>query len=450
MTKLNLILSTAIFTLLMSIDLIAYTSQLDPSTSLDSYTSMGEFNTDGNYDGWDFAEIGNPSVSGGSFNGTHIGGYPHMARGQSFEFKVGTIIETRMKYDSGSGHGYMRFLPRISGSENIYPGISGDVLSTQTDGNFHVYRFTLDAGDTIYFGQLSSARFNPDDGGSSGDNWHIDYIRLSNSSTNTPPPIVPTNPVPPYVDTQMTRALIHCDSIVTNLWPDGSADCFVTPDDNSSIRPAVFPILNSSNIFNGVTIGIDNSTIPTFKTNSPYSGDYLSFDGNDSIIVTNGWTGGDSMFMDLAFRLQGLPEQTPDNWMGLLTTYPVKAYVRNNGDDTFGKVTMLVYDGDVAVHYITPNKLLTSNVWYHLSFSVSNNNVKATVGSDSTGYATATKTIPSFLEPAVTDVIIGNSYWVPSRSLKGDMDEIRWGIIVPEPTTLFAGILLGLAFLRRM
>ena len=287
------------------------------------------------------------------------------------------------------------------------------------------------------------AEFDPPGSPANGN----DFILVLGGDVIPPEPFVP---VDPYTDTVFTRALLHCDSFITNQWPNDSAtNCYVTPDDNSSGRPAAYPILNSSNIFNGVTIGIDNSTIPTFKTNSPYSGDYLSFDGNDSIIVTNGWTGGDSMFMDFAFRLQGLPEQTPDNWMALLTTFPVKAYIRNNGDDTYGKLTMLVYDGDVVVHYLTPNKLLSSNVWYHLSFSISNNNVEATVGSDSTGYSTATDTIPGLFEADGTDVIIGNSWWVPTRSLKGDLDEIRWGTIVPEPSILFAGILLGLAFLRR-
>jgi len=444
MKKLTLMLSTAIFTLLLSVNLMAYSVQVDPGTPLGSYTSIGEFNTPGNYDGWDFAEWGNRSVSGGSLNGTHIGGYPHMARVASFTFEVGTIIEVRMKFDSGSGHGYWRFLPRIDGSENIYPGISAESAPKQTDGNFHIYRMTLDAGDTIFFGNLTSVRFNPDDGGSEGNNWSIDYIRLSDSEP-TPPP----GPVPPYTDTQSTRALIHCDSVVTNQWPDdGATNCFVTPDDNSSIRPAVFPILNSSNIFIGTPIAIDNSTIPTFKTNSPYTGEYLSFDGNDSIMVTNSWTGGDSMFMDFAFRLQGLPPLSGDNYMGLLTTYPVKAYIRNV-DDVYGKVLMIIYDDAVSPHFFYSDKTLSSNVWYHLSFSISNNNVRLTVGSDSTGYDTQTTTIPSLLQPAITDVIIGNSYFGPTRSLKGDLDEIRWGIIVPEPTTLFAGILLGLAFLRR-
>ena len=443
MKKLKFILlTTALF---LSVNAMSYTAQLDPSIPLESYTSIGEFNTDGNYDTWEFAEWGNRSVSEGHLNGTHIGGYPHMARVTSFTFENGSVIEVRMKFDTGTGHGYMRFLPRINGSENIYPGFSAETLTKQTDGNFHIYRFTLDAGDTNYFGNLTSVRFNPDDGGSEGDNFSIDYIRLSDSA-----PSVSTNIIPPYTDTQLTRALIHCDSVVTTLWSDGTADCLITPDDNSSIRPAVYPILNSTNVFYATPIVVDATTVPTFKTNSPYSGKYLSFDGNDSIIVTNSWTGGDSMFMDFAFRLQGLPNQSPDNWMALLTTYPVKAYIRNNGDDVYGKVTVIVYDADVAAHYVTVNKLLNSNVWYHLSLSISNNNVKVTVGSENSGYATQTTSIPSFLEPAITDVIIGNSYFVPSRSLKGDLDEIRWGIIVPEPTFLCLSIFSLLMFYRKI
>jgi len=446
MKKLILMLTTAILTLFLSINVIAYTSQLDPSTPLDTYTSMGEFNTDGDYDGWDFAEWGNRSVSGGSLNGTHIGGYPHMARGQSFEFKVGTIIETRMKYDSGSGHGYMRFLPRISGSENIYPGFFGDSLPIQTDGNFHIYRFTLDAGDTIYFGQLSSARFNPDDGGSSGDNWHIDYIRLSNSSTNQPP-IDPPQPTPPYTDNVYNRGLLHCNNAVTNLWPDGdgATNCYITPDDNSSGRQAVSPIMNASNNWG---IAKDDSTMPTFETNSPYGGNFLAFDGNDSIIVNNAWPGGDNMDLDLNFRFNGLPPLAGDNYAGLLWTYPVKAYLRNV-DDTQGKIMMLVYDAAGNPNFFYSSKLLNQDVWYRLSFSASNNNLKVVVGNDSEGYETDTRSETGLLAPAVTDVIIGSDYFASTRFFQGDLDEIKWGIIIPEPTTLFAGILLGVAFLRR-
>ncbi len=264
-------------------------------------------------------------------------------------------------------------------------------------------------------------------------------------------PIPPEpEPVPPYTDTMFTRALIHCDSVVTNQWPDdGATNCFVTPDDNSSSRPAVFPILNSSNVYYETPIGIDNSTMPTFKTNSPYSGDYLSFDGNDAIIVTNSWTGGDSMFMDFAFRLQGLPPLSGDNYMGLLTTYPVKVYATNI-DDVNGKVLIIIYDDAVNPHFFYSTKSLSSNVWYHFSFSISNNNVQVVIGNETDGFTTDTTTIPSLLQPAITDVIVGNSYFVPSRSLKGDMDEVRWGLSVPEPTTVLFTILICLGMFRRI
>ncbi len=45
-------------------------------------------------------------------------------------------------------------------------------------------------------------------------------------------------------------------------------------------------------------------------------------------------------------------------------------------------------------------------------------------------------------------VVIGNSFWVPSRTFQGDMDEIRWGNVVSEPTVLLLMTLSGSAFLR--
>ena len=447
MKKIYLILITAVFTLLLSINSMAYTVQLDPGIPLDTYTSMGEFNTDGNYDGWDFAEWGNRSVSGGSLNGTHIGGYPHMARVASFNFEVGTIVETRMKFDTGSAHGSMRFLPRINGSENIYPGLFAGSMPIQTDGNFHVYRFTLDAGDTIYFGNLTSVRFNPDDGGSAGDNFYIDYIRLADSSSTNTPPIVPPEPEPPYVDNIYNRGLLHCNTSITNLWPDGTNYWLVTPDDNSSGRQAVGPILNLSNNWD---IGMDNSTIPTFMTNSPYGGDYLHFDGSSTIRATNAWPGGDNLDLDLNFRFTGLPPVSGDNYAGIFWTYPVKAYLRNSGDDTHGQLLMLVYDAAGNPKFFYSTKTINPNVWYRLSFSASNNNLIVVVGNDSEGYITDTRSETGLLAPGdFNNVIIGSDYFVPTRLFEGDLDEIKWGIIIPEPTTLFAGILLGLAFLRR-
>ncbi len=255
-----------------------------------------------------------------------------------------------------------------------------------------------------------------------------------------PPPIV----LPPYTDNSFNRGLIHCDESVTNQWPNGDPDCVQTPDDNSSGRTAVLPILNASNDWG---IARDDSTMPTFETNSPYGGDYLAFDGNDSIFVANAWPGGDYLDLDLCFRFNGVPEASGDNYAGMLWTYPVKAYLINTGDDTHGKVLMLVYDAAGNPHFFTSSKILSPNVWYHLSFSASNNNVKVFVGNSSEGYVTDTTTVTGLLAPGVTDIIIGSDFFVPTRLFQGDLDEIRWGIVVPEPFTFgFIGLLGLLAF----
>jgi len=126
MKKLNLMLTTAVLSLLISINLMAYTEELDPATPLENYISLGEFNTDGNYDHWDFAEWEYRSVTGGCLNGRCTSsGNPHMARmtNQDIEFQIGTIVETRMRFEVGTGNGIIEVLPRIDGSGSLIPDL---------------------------------------------------------------------------------------------------------------------------------------------------------------------------------------------------------------------------------------------------------------------------------------------------------------------------------------
>jgi len=448
MKKLNLMLITAILTLLLSMNLMAYTEELDPETPLENYISIGEFNTDGSFDHWDFAEFDDRSVTGGCLNGYNSSGNPHMARmtSQDIVFEIGTIVETRMRFDVGTGNDKIEMLPRIDGSESLIPGLklAGGTVPTQTDGEFHVYRMTLDANDnTKYFGQLTSTRFDPADRDSIGDNFCIDYIRIANVISTNPP-----YPYPPYVDNEFNHGLLHCNKMVTNLWPDGSTNCFITPDDNSSGRLAASSIMNASNDWG---IARDDSTMPTLNTNSPYGGDYLAFDGNDSILVTNSWSGGDNMDLDLSFRFNGLPPIDGDNYAGLFWSLPVKAYLRND-DDIHGKILMLVYDAAGSPHFFYSTKIIHSNVWYRLSFSASNNNLRVVIGNENAGYITDTASVTGLLAPSASvpfyNVIIGSDYFGPARLFHGDIDETKWGVIVPEPTMFFM-ILICLGLIKR-
>ena len=235
----------------------------------------------------------------------------------------------------------------------------------------------------------------------------------------------------PYTDNIYNRGLLHCDSIVTNLWADGADNCFLTPDDNSSGRAAVAPILNASNNWG---IARDDSTIPAFMTNSPYGGDYLVFSGGQSILITNAWLGGDALTLDMSFRYNGLPPSSGDNYAGLFWTLPIKAYLRNDGDDTHAKLLMLVYDAAGNPHFFYSSKTLSPNIWYQLSFSASNDNLQVSVGNDIEGFVSDTATATGLLAPGdFTHVILGSDYWGPTRLFHGDMDEVRWGTAVPEP-----------------
>ena len=62
---------------------------------------------------------------------------------------------------------------------------------------------------------------------------------------------------------------------------------------------------------------------------------------------------------------------------------------------------------------------------------------------------TETSTAIGLLAPAVKDVIIGSDYFESTRLYQGDLDEIQWGVAVPEPATFALLIVLGLAFLRK-
>ena len=249
----------------------------------------------------------------------------------------------------------------------------------------------------------------------------------------------------PYTDDIHNIGLLHFDAIVTNTWADGSPDCFIAVDDNSSGRTACAPIMNTSNDY--WHIARDDSTMPSFQTNSPYSGNYLHFDGGDAIIVTNNaWLTTDNMYLDLSFKLDGLPNAS-DNYMGVFVVEPVKVYVQNIGGN--GRILTIVYKTATDGQFMSSSKTLTLGNWYHLSLLITNNTEKLIVGNDSEGFQTNTKSLTGMLDVNMDYAVIGNSFWVPNRTFQGDMDEIRWGTVIPEPFSFGIIGLLSLLLFRR-
>ena len=252
-----------------------------------------------------------------------------------------------------------------------------------------------------------------------------------------------------YTDSQSNLGLLHCDNSYTSWWPD-TGYWLAIPDDTSSVRSACFPVLNMA----VQTYDADES-IPVFKTNSPYGGNYLSFDGATSTIkvIENPWLGDPTINLDLSFRWLGLPPAAGDNFAGLVWAYPWKCYFLNAGDNSNGVVRMLLIDensptGDI---WAESSRLLTSNVWYDLHFRLFENFATVLiVGNPTDGYTTNTGAMSGYLiAESSYPIIIGNDFFGPTRFFHGDIDEIRWGWTIPEPATLGFLSLLGLAFLRK-
>lgn len=236
-----------------------------------------------------------------------------------------------------------------------------------------------------------------------------------------------------YIDTPNNVALLHCDTTVTSYWvaPNTNSYWLITPDDNSSGRDACAPVLNLTNTFNSFTV-MDPSTIPTFKPDSPYGGDYMHFNGlTDSVYVAGGWLGDSSVELDFSFRWLGLPDALGDNYAGLVWAYPWKCYLMNSGNGSNGFINMMLYTG--AAEWF-PSQPLSSNVWYDVSFRLyENKTMVLIVGNSTDGYVTNNATLSGDLNLTATQVIIGSDNFGPTRLFNGDMDEIKWGYVVPEP-----------------
>ncbi len=242
-----------------------------------------------------------------------------------------------------------------------------------------------------------------------------------------------------FVDHPSNVALLHCDDTQTNWWADATNYWLVTPDDNSSGRTACEPILNMAfGAFN-----MDSNTIPAFVTNSPYGGKYLEFDGvNDSIYVNNGWLGDDSVSLDFSFRWLGLPDPS-DNFAGIFGCVPWRCYLMDDGTGN-GFLNFLISPGEVwLVTNAADMILLSSNVWYDVHFDWFEHNMKMIVNNQ-----TNSMYMPADLDSSSGNLNIGYGFWVASRLFKGNLDEIRYGYVIPEPAIFGLLSLFSLALLR--
>ena len=170
--------------LLVAAPIHAATVVVDPPTPLTNYWSGGEWNTNGNFQGWTTTQISGATVAGGLLTGTASGSDPQVALlsfsgGPDLELAFYDYLDLRLQVPAG----FIGSIPVYFGTTNT-PGISAarvvTISSTNipTDGAFHVYRVFF--GPEVYWrGNLSDVRVNPlGSSATVGQSFAIDYVRL--------------------------------------------------------------------------------------------------------------------------------------------------------------------------------------------------------------------------------------------------------------------------------
>ena len=223
-----------------------------------------------------------------------------------------------------------------------------------------------------------------------------------------------TNSIGGFVDNPINKGLWHCDNSY-------SPDSLISDDDNSSGRAAINPVLNDNHIYTHVTA-------PMLMPNSPKGGNYFRFDGvDDNMIAESAWSNNSNTFSgNISLRWLDLP-LTNNNFHGILISQPWKLYLQNAGSGN-GKLLFRI-ENAAATGYteIESAVTLSSNVWYDINLEVFNNAITLIVNGNS-----ASTTLIGGMFDSNSYVIAGcdNSF---SHYFKGDLDEIKFGAVVPEP-----------------
>ena len=170
------------------------TVEVDPATPAYLPVSLAEWNSDGNFEGWDTSSTRteNVQVSGGFFSGNHLSGSTSdvyifnnsIAGAPSLD--TNSILEIRVRQrDTNPTAGglqdvtmYVRF-ESDSGTTYGTDSFTFDTSLVPEDEQFHTYRVDMSA-ESAWTGGLTGFRLSPINAGTNdGDGFDVDYIRLA-------------------------------------------------------------------------------------------------------------------------------------------------------------------------------------------------------------------------------------------------------------------------------
>ena len=159
--------------------------EFDPSTPLDNYISLGEWNTDGDFEHWICnADVTNCAVYGGSITGVVAGADEQLylnlpSTGFSINLISGSVVEIRCKYSPNTSNFWGQWYINNGSEWKWRLSFITNNFEQPKDGQFHVYRatFTADLGYVNIF-RLDQYTDIPE---VIGDTFEVDYVRFANA-----------------------------------------------------------------------------------------------------------------------------------------------------------------------------------------------------------------------------------------------------------------------------
>ncbi len=159
--------------------------EVDPAEAWEEFISLGEFNTDGDAEGWVTGDFDGGTVSDGAWSGFTIGGDPIFEKTLDEPIDVSAtpraVLEFRMKRSAGDMSNIQVFWGDAGGGF-AEPVRRSTILAERIpdDGEFHTYRLPL-AGRIA--GELRALRIDPTI--SDGIEVAFDYVRFTATGIDT-------------------------------------------------------------------------------------------------------------------------------------------------------------------------------------------------------------------------------------------------------------------------
>ena len=165
----------------------------DPLTN---FTSLGEWETDGMFDGWTFARL-NANVAAGIFTANTTGGDPIMNRPGLIDTTPGLTIEIRLRQNDNEFVQFFWADDTGGPAPSRQTSIPGDQILN--DGDFHTYQVTF---EDVFVGDFDLLRVDP--GNTANRTVEIDYIRIGTPAPPTAPEISAFNFDTTFGDIEIT------------------------------------------------------------------------------------------------------------------------------------------------------------------------------------------------------------------------------------------------------